>query len=437
MKAHVMLALLSACLSAPGVFAGYGKKSGVATPSAKSFDTDVLKSDGVVIVAFYAPWCGHCKALEPEWKSAAKLLKGVVTIAAIDATDPETKSLASRYGVKGFPTIKVFGADKNAPTDYQGGRTAPAIVQAAMQEVGKLVQSRGGMPGGSGGSGSGGSSNVVELNDASFDAKVLNSKELWVVKFVAPWCGHCKKLEPEYDEAATTLNGEPVKLGSVDATAEKGLGSRFGVEGFPTIKVFAPNSVKDSDAMDYNGARDADGIVSEVQRLLEEHAGPVEIAQLTSSAVLEENCPPKKICVIAVLPHILDGGKAARNEYLAMLTTVATKQRRGPFRFLWSEGGAQRDVEAALGMNFGYPALAAVSRAKNVRGLHRGAFDGKKVSIFLTGITSGRVKTSKMAKGELIVADVAEWDGEDGAAFEEEEFSLDDIMGDDDEEEEL
>ena len=57
MKAHVMLALLSACLSAPGVFAGYGKKSGVATPAAKSFDTDVLKSDGVVILAFYAPWC--------------------------------------------------------------------------------------------------------------------------------------------------------------------------------------------------------------------------------------------------------------------------------------------------------------------------------------------------------------------------------------------
>ena len=78
-----------------------------------------------------------------------------------------------------------------------------------------------------------------------------------------------------------------------------------------------------------------------------------------------------------------------------------------------------------------------MSRAKNVRGLHRGAFDGKKVSIFLTGITSGRVKTSKMAKGELILADVTEWDGEDGAAFEEEEFSLDDIMGDDDEEEEF
>ena len=130
---------------------------------------------------------------------------------------------------------------------------------------------------------------------------------------------------------------------------------------YHTLSYLRTRSGTYSDAMDYNGARDADGIVSEVQRLLEEHAGPVEIAQLTSSAVLEENCPPKKICVIAVLPHILDGGKAARNEYLAMLTTVATKQRRGPFRFLWSEGGAQRDVEAALGMNFGYPALAAVS----------------------------------------------------------------------------
>merc|ERR1719158_1519065 len=92
------------------------------------------------MVEFYAPWCGHCKSLAPEWKKAASTLKGAVKIAAVDATADE--SLGSKYGIRGFPTIKVFGANKRSPTDYQGPRQADGIVKAAMKELNSMVKSR-------------------------------------------------------------------------------------------------------------------------------------------------------------------------------------------------------------------------------------------------------------------------------------------------------
>ena len=100
----------------------------------------VIKSDALWIVEFYAPWCGHCQRLTPEYTKAAKALKGVVKvrlnyscelpeykriidqIGAVNADDH--KSLGGQYQVQGFPTIKIFGLNKNKPEDYQGERTA-------------------------------------------------------------------------------------------------------------------------------------------------------------------------------------------------------------------------------------------------------------------------------------------------------------------------
>lgn len=61
------------------------------------------------------------------------------------------------------------------------------------------------------------SKDVIELTDENFDKTVLNSEDMWLVEFYAPWCGHCKNLAPEWAAAATELKGK-VKLGALDAT---------------------------------------------------------------------------------------------------------------------------------------------------------------------------------------------------------------------------
>lgn len=48
---------------------------------------------------------------------------------------------------------------------------------------------------------------VVVLEQSNFDELVLNSKDIWFVEFYAPWCGHCKNLEPEWNAAASKLKG--------------------------------------------------------------------------------------------------------------------------------------------------------------------------------------------------------------------------------------
>jgi len=74
----------------------------------------------------------------------------------------------------------------------------------------------------------------------------------------APWCGHCKALAPEYEEAATTLKEKNIPLAKIDCTEEAELCKDNGVEGYPTLKVFrGPNNVSP-----YTGQRKAQAYVS-------------------------------------------------------------------------------------------------------------------------------------------------------------------------------
>ncbi|KAK9797095.1 hypothetical protein WJX73_009781 [Symbiochloris irregularis] len=117
------LILLSA-----GLVAG---KDAVLTGTGSNFK-DIIQKNDFVAVEFYASWCGHCKNLAPEWEKAAKVLKKndpPVVLVKIEATEEDNKELASKYGVGGFPTIKLFkGGDLEKPSDYTGPRDADGIV---------------------------------------------------------------------------------------------------------------------------------------------------------------------------------------------------------------------------------------------------------------------------------------------------------------------
>jgi protein disulfide-isomerase A1 len=87
----------------------------------------VVTAEANVLVEFYAPWCGHCQSLAPEYAKAAgklKELKSDIVLSKVDATI-ETK-LAEKFGVQGFPTIKFF--KKGTPVEYGGGRTSEEII---------------------------------------------------------------------------------------------------------------------------------------------------------------------------------------------------------------------------------------------------------------------------------------------------------------------
>lgn len=102
--------------------------SAVTTVVRHTYDEIVLDNDKDVLIEFYAPWCGHCKNLEPHYLELASMYEKAnskVTIAKIDATANDVPD-----EIKGFPTIKMYAAGKkDSPVEYQGDRSIESLME--------------------------------------------------------------------------------------------------------------------------------------------------------------------------------------------------------------------------------------------------------------------------------------------------------------------
>jgi len=199
-------------------------------------------------VEFFAPWCGHCKSLAPEYEIVGEAFakENSVVVAKVDAD--AHRDLGSRFDVHGFPTLKWFPKGATTPESYEGGRTADDLITFINSKAGTRAKVKKAP------------SHVAVLTDATFDSIVMDSSKDVLVEFYAPWCGHCKSLAPDYEKVANAFANEPnVVVAKIDADAHKEKAGKYGVTGFPTIKFFGKNSKETPQS--YESARDVQSFV--------------------------------------------------------------------------------------------------------------------------------------------------------------------------------
>lgn len=398
------------------------------------FNSHVIDSYSLWLVNFYDSTAKESQEIR-GFTTIANLVRGIVPTAIVDISDPDNSGL-KKYTNK-TRSLTLFGDDKTKPIDLSNTSDPNDVLNRIMQEVALTIQARGG--------GGGGEapqekkqhkkapdSKVVTITADNIAEKVYNNPLVTAVAFVAPWCGHCKALLPEWEAASKKLEGEGAQLGVVDATVEEDLARQYGVEGFPTIKVFPGGAKKrKSDAMDYEGGRQESQIVQYVLEEVDRSGVPKEIPELIDSKVMDETCVSgrSRLCVLFALPHILDSGAEGRNKYMEIMRG-ATKAVRGMgFEYAWFEGGSEQGkLEQVLGLEFGFPAVVAYSHKKGVYIPFRFSFQESNIRKFLTGLTSGKQQSFTISEVPYVKT-VEPWDGKDGVPIEEE--SLADIMGDD------
>lgn len=100
-----------------------------------SLNFDTLTAKGPWFIKFYAPWCGHCKALAPIWLTVSKELKGLINVGQVDCT--VEVAICQRFEVQGYPTIKMLV--EQFSTEYHAPRTVEAMKAFAIRAAGDPV----------------------------------------------------------------------------------------------------------------------------------------------------------------------------------------------------------------------------------------------------------------------------------------------------------
>jgi len=215
----------------------------------ENFDSIVDGSKNV-FVKFFAPWCGHCKAMVPAYDETAEAFTRESDVVIADVDADAHKELATRFGVSGFPTLKFFKKGSTDPVDYNGGREAAEIVDYINKEAGS--KARIAKP----------ASAVTVLSPSDFESIVKDKTKNVFVEFYAPWCGHCKRLTPIWEKLAGIFKNEKdLVIANIDADAHKDIGSKYGVSGFPTLIYY---SKENKDGERYNGGRELPELLAHI-----------------------------------------------------------------------------------------------------------------------------------------------------------------------------
>jgi len=364
-----LVILLASLPSTMGAF--YGKNSQVVNLDESNFQEKVIDAshNKVVMVEFYAPWCGHCKALKPAWNEAAKKLKGVVTIAAIDANDEKNRGIAGQYGIKGFPSIKIF--KNGVPSDFNGGRDAQSIINAgyaALTSYSKRLSKK--------------TAEKFFENDAKAPKAVLLTKS---------------GSTPMYWKALSMLFNGAMAFAEIKAK-EKGLIDQFKAdyEGLkaPGLVVFPEGKSGPHEV--YNGPMKLSPIKTFLKKFAEIDDGEEYVLpELVDQSCMEKHCGSAALCVLVVTSS--GGAKDAK----PVIQQVEEGREDSLYSFTWIDNQKQKKfLKKAFDMDpQEFPQVVVLSPRKKRYSLLVGSFNAEGINRSLTRVLRGGIKTAPLHSG--------------------------------------
>jgi protein disulfide-isomerase A6 len=354
----------------------YGGDKNVISLNIDNWEDHITGKDAWII-EFYAPWCGHCRRLEPEWKKAAKQLRGEVKVGAINCDAEE--ELCHEYGVQGYPTILYFPfKNPDEPEKYSGGRTAPEMV--------KFARSKTNLP-----------SYVSVLASRQAFGKFLGKHssrpKLFIITNKAMPTATHKSLSREYFQK--------IDFAIIHSNQQE-LVSKFQVDSLPTLVIRTRDRDTDERTLHYFSGKfskhNIQVFLKQFAVWYDRHSSPAEIKQArraaasvtrSVSALLPfpelnadsfETLPKKGHCVILFidsqkLKAARKNGKTSKSDTAQALANIAEKYKHDPLNFFWVDNSSKS--AGALGKMVGAPktqhvndVVIAAIKVKRMRSAH-------------------------------------------------------------------
>ncbi|KAN0035063.1 hypothetical protein ACTA71_004318 [Dictyostelium dimigraforme] len=384
MKLINIFIFIFAIICIESTFGFYTDNSNVINLTKKNFQQQVLNSQHNWMVEFYAPWCGHCKSLKPEYEKASNNLKGLVKIGAINCD--EEKELCGQYQIQGFPTLKFFSTNpktgkKGQPEDYQGARSGSEIAKFSLSKlpsahIQKVTQD-----------------NINKFLTGTSDAKALlftdkpKTTDLY------------KALSVDFLKTLTL--GEARNLNK--ETLEK-----YNIEKFPTLLVFTnddgetftkfdgklshstiykflePFSSKKSNNNNNNNNNE-----ESTSTTTEKDPASEKFIEIKDEKSFEKSCSTG-LCIVALFDQSSIDEKESNEKYLELLNTVS-KDFIGRMKFVWIDVSVHDKIIPQFDLA-GTPNIFVINNGKKRYTPFMGSFSDESLNSFFKSVLSGLKK---------------------------------------------
>ena len=328
------------------------------------------------IIEYYAPWCGHCVKLKPEYKKAAEGMHGIVKFGAINCDLNENKSLCAAENIPGYPTIKIHAIDatgsRQSSKVYEGARTAKSITDEAASQVPKSA--------------------LKVLNAKNYSAFLDRQQQPKLILFSE------RTIPTLFSYLLSAQFNSKVEVAFAPKTVEE-LVEKFSITQFPTVVTISTDGtvekVEEKEKINVHHLRKMLTALSKVRR---------PIVELSTQASLESEClsTRNQICAIAFLTKEEEFPESLQEfeQNHSILSNVNNDFE--DIRFFWVNPLKHKGLLETLKVPDIFPGLVIVKPSRNIYRALNTPYDSQSIAKFLRSVLDGKIKMNEY-KGNLLL----------------------------------